>query len=67
MMKMWRLARAEGSEENHEYFKFLQNEKEGSLPCLPISLTHTATRPCQTLLTEPAIVGVQVFLMQQNV
>ena len=41
MMKMWRLARAEGSEENHEYFKFLQNEKEGSLLCLPISLTHT--------------------------
>ena len=53
MMKMWRLARAEGSEENHEYFKFLQNEKEGSLHCLPISLTHTATRPRQTLLHSP--------------
>ena len=53
MMKMWRLARAEGSEENHEYFKFLQNEKEGSLLCLPISLTHTASRPRQTLLHSP--------------
>ena len=42
MMKMWRLARAEGSEENHEYFKFLQNEKEGSLPC-PASLFHSHT------------------------
>ena len=72
MMKMWRLARAEGSEENHEYFKFLQNEKEGSLRC-PASLFHSHTpqlvpvKRYYTHLTEPAIVEVQVFLMQQNV
>ena len=36
------LAREEGSEENHEYFKFLQNEKEGSLPCAA-SLFHSHT------------------------
>ena len=53
MKKMRPLAREEGSEENHEYFKFLQNEKEGSLRCLPISLTHTASRPRQTLLHSP--------------
>ena len=41
-MKMSPLARAEGSEENHEYFKFLQNEKEGSLLCAA-SLFHSHT------------------------
>ena len=62
----------EGSEENHEYFKFLQNEKEGSLPCAA-SLFHSHTpqvvpvKRYYTHLTEPAVVGVQVFLMQQNV
>ena len=42
MMKMRPLAREEGSEENHEYFKFLQNEKEGSLLCAA-SLFHSHT------------------------
>ena len=61
-----------GSEENHEYFKFLQNEKEGSLLCAA-SLFHSHTpqlvpvKRYYTHLTEPAVVGVQVFLMQQNV
>ena len=39
MMKMWRLARAEGSEENHEYFKFLKKRKAAC----PASLFHSHT------------------------
>ena len=73
MMKMRPLAREEeGSEENHEYFKFLQNEKEGSLLCAA-SLFHLHTpqvvpvKRYYSHLTEPAVLGVQVFLMQQNV